>query len=537
MQSIFCLIGIFDFIGGLTIPFVFIMIVLAFLLVMKFIASRYKKIPPGRVGIFYGRKYSQTITTEGGEKQTITLGFQVVSGGGRVLMPFVESYESMSTEIFQVDIDEKGIPNMDNVKINAKGVATCKISTKLEELINAAQSFLGKQNEIAPSVEKILKGHLRSIIGKMDIDGLLRKRDEFNKQVVDESTNELKRLGIEIVTLVIQDINDEYGYIDALGKKTVAEAKKEAEIKVAEATRDQDIAVSNAQQKAATVKAENEALIAEAQKNRDIQIAKFKVETETEKAKADKALAIQAAEQDKILKVKVAEAEHAEKEAQVKVQEEEAKRKEQELQATVIKVAKAEKEKKVLEAEAEGEAEQKKAEGRQKALEAEGKGEASKKQAILEAEAKGDAAKKKEALVAEAEGTEKLAKALAEMTADAKLMLILDRLPVLIDKGGDALQKVVEAAFKSVAAPLGNIDSLHIVDIGGNGQGVKKLSTLVPETVLSFFTAMKAAGFDFMPIIRKLGVNTEEFEKFIGALGASSKTGEETTEKKATVEA
>src|SRR6185436_5753868 len=93
--------------GGMVVPVMIILTAVAFLLVVRFVATRYKKIPPNRVGIFYGMKYAVAGAT--GQKQT--LGFKVVSGGGRVLRPFVESYQEMSTAAFQVPIDEEGIPN------------------------------------------------------------------------------------------------------------------------------------------------------------------------------------------------------------------------------------------------------------------------------------------------------------------------------------------------------------------------------------------------------------------------------------------
>ena len=177
----FILMGIFDFVGDLTIPIIMIMLVLAFLLVMKFISSRYKKIPPGKAGVFYGKK-----------------GIDVITGGGRILWPFVQEFQEMSTTVFQVDVSETNIPNKDTVKITAKGIATCKISTiDTAALKAAANAFLGKSGEeVERSVKNILIGHLRSIIGKMNIEELLRERDKFNGLVIAESENELKKLGL-----------------------------------------------------------------------------------------------------------------------------------------------------------------------------------------------------------------------------------------------------------------------------------------------------------------------------------------------------
>ena len=72
--------------GELIVPIMIILLAIAFIIVMRVIASRYKKIPPNAVGIFYGRKYSTKDPVSG---KIQTLGFKVVGGGGRILIPFV----------------------------------------------------------------------------------------------------------------------------------------------------------------------------------------------------------------------------------------------------------------------------------------------------------------------------------------------------------------------------------------------------------------------------------------------------------------
>ena len=186
----------------------------AIFVVLATMASRYKKIAPNEVGIFYGRRYA----FKDAEGRAQTRGFRVVAGGGSLLWPIVERLQVMSTAVTQVVIDEHDIPNKDNVKISAKGVATFKIdNTTHRSLANAAAAFLGKTDAaLAEIIRNIIQGHLRSIIGKLDINEILRDRDTFNRRVVEESTDELRRLGIQIITLVIQEVNDEHGYINAL---------------------------------------------------------------------------------------------------------------------------------------------------------------------------------------------------------------------------------------------------------------------------------------------------------------------------------
>jgi flotillin len=517
------------YLGGFVIPVVVIVLAVAFLMTVKFIASRYKKVPPTKAGIFYGRKYRVKI----GDKEE-TRGFMVVLGGGRVLMPLVESYQEMSTAAFQVTIDEDNIPNADNVKFVIKGVATCKVSTIPENLYRAAGAFLDKnESQIEQFIRNILKGHLRSIVGKLDINGLLRERDNFNRQVVAESSPELSALGMELVNLVIQDISDTLGYIDALGQRAVAETKAEAAIKVAEANRAQSIAVSNAAREAALVGADNAAKIAEAEKTRDVKVADFKAISETQRAISEKAFAIATTAQDQKLRVAEAERDAAQKEAQVFVQEKEAARRQKELEATVVRDAEAEKQttvikaegakqKRIIEAEAEASFLTATAQAKKNAMTLEGEGEAAKQKAILVAQAEGKAAEKREALLGEALGTQKLAEALREMNDAARLIIILDKLPPLLSQGGDAMAKVMQAVFGSIAAPLGQISKLEIVDIGGSGRGIDQVSSIVPNVLFKFLVAAKAQGIDVTALLEKLGIDPSKALSIISGLSSTS---------------
>jgi flotillin len=525
--------------GSYFVPGMILLVAIAFVIVVRVMASRWKKIAPNQVGIFYGRKY-KFIDNEG---KTRYAGFRVVAGGGSLLWPIVEHLQLMSTAVTQVDIDEHEIPNKDNVKISARGVATFKIETTSEALHNAAEAFLGKSDEeISRIVGNILQGHLRSIIGKLDINEVLRERDIFNKKVIEESTEELKRLGIQIITLVITEVTDEYGYINALGKKAVAEAIRDAEIKTAQAQAESKRQVSDAQREADITVAQNAVKVAEAEKTRDVQKAQFKVTADTEKAKADQAFAIANAQMEKVLRVNQAQRDAAEKEAQIIVQENEAARREKELQATVIKIAEAQREQRIIQAQAEKQAliiqaeavresEITKAQGSKQSQTLEGEGQAAKTKSVLVAEAEGQAAKTRQALLAEAEGqaamkglvlkaeaegTKQLAEALARMTADAKLILVLDRMPALMDKGGDALSKVMSAIFSSVAAPFGNIDEVRIIDVGGSGRGLNQFGSIVPNTVFQVLTSLQAQGIDVSKLLAKLGVNIEEVLENLG---------------------
>jgi flotillin len=524
----------------LLIPLMVILAALAFIFIVRALASRYIKVPPNAVAVFYGRKYKY-IASDGSPQSR---GFHILTGGGKILFPVVERYELMSTAAFQVEITEHNIPSAKNVGIDVHCVATCRISTVSEDLANAVTAFLNKdETYLKAFLQEILKGHLRSIIGKLEIDQLLRQRDEFNRQVLNESSEEFKRLGIQIVTLVIQEVKDAHGYIEALGKQAIAETMRDANVKVAEAEKETAIRVSAAEREAAQARAANAAQIAEAEKTLQSKQADYKREVDAQRAIAETSYSLSKAQQERQLRVLEAERDAADREAQIHVQEKEGLRKQKELEATLVVAAEAERRASIIRAESKQQTTSIEADTLRKKLEIEaegqrsaaikiGEGEASKTRAIALAKAEGDAAQierrllaeaagKRQALLAEAEGKEKLllaeasgtrelAAALQQLSEQGKLIIIMDKLPLLLDKGGDAFSKVAREVFGAVAKPFESIEKINILDMGNGSNGhnaMDRLGDLVPSTVFRFLAQAKAQGLDLTSLLKAIKID------------------------------
>jgi flotillin len=553
--------------GRVLIPFMAILLVLALIFIARAISTRYIKVPPNAVAVFYGRKYRYV----GSDGTPQTRGFHILTGGGKVLLPVIERYQIMSTAAFQVEITEHNIPSAKNVGIDVHCVATCRMSNVPEDLANAVTAFLDKDDTYVKNfLQEILKGHLRSIIGKLEIDQLLRQRDEFNRSVLAESAEEFKRLGVQIVTLVIQEVKDAHGYIEALGKQAIAETMRDANIKVAEAEKETAIRVSNAEREAAQARAGNAAQMAEAEKTLQMRQADYKREVDAQKAIAETSYALSKAQQERTLRVLEAERDAADREAQIHVQEKEGLRKQKELEATVIVQAEAQRRATIIKAEGlqqttsiEADTLRKKleieAEGQRVAAVKIGEGEAAKAKSIALAKAEGEAALverrllaeasgKRQALLAEAEGREKLllaeaqgkeklllaeasgtrelAAALQQLSEQGKLIIILDKMPALLDKGGDAFAKVAREVFGSVAKPFESIDKISIVDMG-NGDGhnaINKLGDVVPATVFRFLAQAKAQGLDVSSLLKFIKVDPSAAMDMLHADGKEKAT-------------
>ena len=70
------------------------------------------------------------------------------------------------------------------------------------------------------------------------VEQLYQERQMFVDKVLDQSGEELAKIGVIIDIINIQDIRDERGYLEALGVKRTSEVKRDAAIGKAQAERD-----------------------------------------------------------------------------------------------------------------------------------------------------------------------------------------------------------------------------------------------------------------------------------------------------------
>ena len=168
------------------------------------------------------------------------------------------------------------------------------------------------------------------------------------KSYLTEAAGDLEKMGIGLDALTIQEISDEEGYLDALGKRRTAEVKRDAEIGQAEANRDSKIKASLALQEGEKVRLETEAQIAQSHRETEIQKAQVQAEIESERAKSLQAGPLADAKAQQQVTVEEVRVERVRTQEQIAVQEQEVLRKEKELEATVVKQAEADRRAAVL---------------------------------------------------------------------------------------------------------------------------------------------------------------------------------------------
>jgi flotillin len=492
------------------LPVLLILVALVVLVVFMTAVRNYIKVPPNKVAVFYGRKHK---AADGG-----IMGFRLITGGASLKWPIFESVSYLDLNIFSIDLDVPSVPNKDGVLVSVQAVANVKIRSDELSLTAAAERFLGRSTEeIKQMAYKNLEGHLRSIVGRLTVEEIVRDRAKFNQEVLAEAAADLAKIGLGVDVLTIQKVSDAEGYIEALGKKRTAEVKRDAQIGEALAAREATIQSTTALREGKEMENQNLALVAQAEKERDVRKAQYLAEVQAQEARSRQAGPLAEARAKQEVVAQEVQMEVIRTAKQTEVAEAEALRREKALLAEIVKPAEAQKTQTILQAEAAKQREILQAEGHKTAVIAiadaekqrlamEGIGAADALKAKLLAEAEGTKAKLlaeaegiKAKLLAEAEGALKKAQAFAQIDESARTLLVLERLPDVI--------KAFAPVAGAVAAPMGNIDKVVMVDGGGEGAStLRRFADTVPATMFSVLQTAQALGLDISGLLKKLGV-------------------------------
>lgn len=396
------------------------------LLIIIICVSGYVKAPPDMAYIISGFR-----------KET-----KIIVGRSSIRIPFLERLDRIPLGLMQVDIKtNSAVPTAEYINIFVDGVANIKVSADLASIRLASQNFLGRRKEdIAQVAQQVLEGNMREIVGQMKLTELVQNRDKFANMVQENAMSDMRKMGLEIVNLTIQNFVDQNNVIEDLGMDNVVQIKKDAAVAKARGERDIDIATSLAKEEANMARTEAEAKIAAQNNELLIKQAELKKLADSRQAEADAAYDIQKQEQRKEIEVAAANADIARKEREVVVAERQVEINERALDADVRKKADADRYANEQLAQAKLFTRQKEA-------------EAKKYETIQEAEAekaRADAlryAKEQEAFgvkavgEAEALAIEKKAEAMRAMGEASMLEMYLDTLPEVVKNAAEPLSR------------------------------------------------------------------------------------------------
>ncbi|MHB1534937.1 MAG: SPFH domain-containing protein [Acidimicrobiales bacterium] len=215
----------------------------------------------------------EAMLVSGSKRVSAGLPFRIVTGHGAFVVPFRSRVSYLTLSMQEAEVAEECLTKQ-GIAVNVKAVIAFKVGADFESIANAAQRFLQDEGKMSVLIGRVFAGHLRSIIGSMTVEEIIRERQRLAEEALDASKIEVSKIGLVIDALQIESIDDMgSGYIAALAAPHVAEVQRNA--RIAQAQADQ-----------ASAEAEQESLRNQAEYERQTAVARAGYKAEVDKAQA-----------------------------------------------------------------------------------------------------------------------------------------------------------------------------------------------------------------------------------------------------------
>lgn len=255
---------------------------------------------PNEVLIFSGRRRRHA--------DGVVKGYRIIKGGRGWRIPLIERVDRLDLTNMIIDVEVTGAYSKGGIPLNIQGVANIKIAGHDPLLGAAVERLLGKQRgEVIRMAKDVLEGNLRGVLSRLTPEEVNEDKIAFAEKLLEEAEHDLGRLGLALDTMKIQNVSDDRGYLDSLGRQQSAEIIKrsriaEAKAKAAAIIRDAEnrqrarlrqieadegIAVAQAERRVADAKTRSVALVAEERGRVDAEIARATAALEAEEARVE----------------------------------------------------------------------------------------------------------------------------------------------------------------------------------------------------------------------------------------------------------
>ncbi len=294
----------------------------AFLALVLVVKNSLYVCQPNEVLVFSGRKRR---TSDGRQ-----VGYRIVKGGRAFRVPILESVSRMDLTNMIIEVTVRNAYSKGGIPLVVQGVANIKVPGEEPLIHNALERFLGRErNDIMRVARETLEGNLRGVLALLTPEQVNEDKEAFALKLAEEAEHDLNRIGLVLDTLKIQNVTDEVGYLDALGRMRSAEVRRRARVAEAEAQAEaaevkwrnhMQAEVAKLEAEVEVARQDNERRIADARSRREALIAEEQAQVQAALAQARAELQMQQAriEQVKLqLQADVVEPAEARKEEEI----------------------------------------------------------------------------------------------------------------------------------------------------------------------------------------------------------------------------
>ncbi|UCF08905.1 MAG: flotillin family protein [Thermoplasmata archaeon] len=174
-------------------------IVIAFMVTILIYAKRYKKVPPNKAMVVFGKKQMRT-----------RKGYLIITGGAKFIIPFLEDFtfmpldaRSLRIALNNVRVDTRNI----KASISLKANSVVRISSDPRILDLAAANLLGKSDkEINDIAMNIIEGHVRNTCAHTPLEEIRDNFPQVSSMILSTSNFDLNGVGLEMVSFNIVDV-------------------------------------------------------------------------------------------------------------------------------------------------------------------------------------------------------------------------------------------------------------------------------------------------------------------------------------------
>jgi flotillin len=273
-------------------------IALVFVIVLTSVIKRLLYIcQPNEVLIFSG---GQRASADGRR-----IGYRIIKGGRAVRVPLFETVDRMDLTNMPIEVSVTSAYSKGGIPLNVHGIANVKIAGEQPVLDNAVERFLGVDRTKIMSVAKeTLEGNLRGVLATLTPEEVNEDKIKFAQSLLAEAEDDLRRIGLELDTLKIQDVSDDVGYLDSIGRRQsaevqkralIAEARSKSEAAVRAAGNRQETELSQLEAQLGTLRADNSRRVADAKTRAAAMVAEAKGQVSSRLARAEAELEVQRA--------------------------------------------------------------------------------------------------------------------------------------------------------------------------------------------------------------------------------------------------